>query len=332
MSELRQDRTTGAWVIVAPERSRRPQDWQADLGQPGPDHAADCPFCPGHEAKLAGILEEIPDEAPPGWRLRVVPNAYPLVSALASRQSGVVGPHPVVAARGRHEVVIESPRHDADLAARTDAEIAMVVATYHRRYRALLALPDIRAAVVFRNRGARAGASLRHPHSQIVGLAVLPPKQRAMARWGRERHRATGRCVTCEEIALERQFAARVVEETESFLAVVPFAAAGPYELWLIPRRHAASFGASQPHELSGLAALLGRCLRRLFAVLGPVAYNLVIDSAGGRYADAPYLHWRLRILPDLVTAAGFELGSGFTVNPSSPEADAAALRQAKEA
>ncbi len=330
MSELRQDRTTGAWVLVAPERNRRPQDWVAHDEPPAPAHAAGCPFCPGNEARLRGVVEEVPGEAAPGWRLRVVRNAYPMVSADGPARRSIHGPHPAVAASGTHEVVIESPRHDDDLAYRSDADIAMVMAAWHRRYVALTARPGIRSVTVFRNRGAGAGASLRHPHSQIVGLEVLPPKLRAMARWGRARYRASGHCVTCAEIACERRDGVRVVEETGSFLALVPFAAAGPYEHWLVPRRHDASFAMAQPHDLAGLATLLGRCLRRLFAVVGRVPYNLVIESAGGRYADAPYLHWRLRIVPDLVTAAGFELGSGFTVNPASPEADADALRRAE--
>jgi UDPglucose--hexose-1-phosphate uridylyltransferase len=331
MSELRQDPTTGAWVIIAPVRQHRPQDWRAMTAPDGAgrDGAhATCPFCPGNESSLAAILEEEPQDVPPGWRIRVVPNIYPLVSGDPVARHASRG-HLSIEARGCHEVVIESPRHDADLTDLGDDHIAAVVAVYQRRYRAMTARLGRGAVVVFRNRGERAGASLRHPHSQVVGLAVTPPRLRAMARWGAGRYRASGQCPTCAELAREREAAARIIEETESFVALVPFAATGPYETWLVPKRHMASFGAAEPHELAALASLLVRSLRRLSSLLGPVPYNFVIESASGRVTDAPYLHWRLRIVPKLAIAAGFELGSGFVVNPSLPEADAEALRDA---
>jgi UDPglucose--hexose-1-phosphate uridylyltransferase len=195
---------------------------------------------------------------------------------------------------------------------------------------ALSALDGVAAVVPFRNRGRRAGASLPHPHAQIVGLGVAPPTLRAMSAHGRARFRATGNCATCMELAAEIEDGTRVVEATGSFVALVPFAATGPFELHIAPRRHVASFGDTLPEELADFALLLGRSLRRLRAAVGDAAWRFAIESAGPGGRDAPYLHWRLRLVPELATPGGFELGTGFAVNPSLPEADAEVLRGAE--
>lgn len=330
MSELRQDRSTGAWVVIAPERNRRPRAWPAP---PAQDAAvagtADCPFCPGHEALLAAIADEIGQASEPGWRARAVLNRYPIVATGEPPQPRQAGHHRSRDGLGRHEVIIESPRHDADLADFTDAEIEAAVRMWHRRYLALSALPGIEAVILFRNHGRRAGASQIHPHAQIVGLGALPPGCRAAARWARAAFQANGGCPTCAGLAAEQAEDVRIVEDGGQLVALVPFAATAPYELWLLPKRHAASFAAARPEELIELGTLLRRALRRQRAVLGEVSYNLVIDSAPRRWANARYLHWKLRIVPSLVTPGGFELGSGLALNPSLPEADATALRAA---
>jgi UDPglucose--hexose-1-phosphate uridylyltransferase len=331
MGEFRQDQTTGTWVIIAPERGDRPVERprRRPPMNPAPEFSPSCPFCPGNESMLPGIIEEVAGEDAPGWRVRVVPNKYPALQPEPASGPDSTGRQPGAAAYGHHEVIVESPRHNADLASRPDAEIGTVMAEYQRRYVDLVGRPRINAVVVFRNHGGRSGASLAHPHAQAIALGAIPPQMSRLGARARRRYRRDGRCLACDEIERERRERLRVIEEGAHFLAYVPFAASGPYELRIAPKRHAASFAEATAAELADLGVVLGRTLRALAEVADDPPYNFVIDSAGRRGVAAPHQHWRVRVLPRLVTPGGFELGSGVPINPSLPERDAAALREA---
>jgi UDPglucose--hexose-1-phosphate uridylyltransferase len=238
-------------------------------------------------------------------------------------------PHVIAAGYGHHEVIVETPGHNADLATLPGADLTAVVRTYRHRYAELMAWPAVKAVLVFRNHGRRAGASLPHPHSQVIATGMMPPRFAATTAWARSHYARQGRCVTCEELELELEDGRRVVEATERFLVLVPFAAASPFEQWILPRRHQASFAQTDDGELIEFGRLLQRALYRLRAALDGPSYNYAIESAAAGDADAPCIHWRLRIVPDLVTPGGFELGAGLPINPSWPEDDAEALRSA---
>ncbi len=280
---------------------------------------------------MPGILAEVPDHAPPGWQLRIVPNKFPAVRPSLPLSLQMKGPHMTVAGHGHHEVIIESPRHDANPALLSDDHIRALASLYQRRFSELSAQPGIETVVLFRNHGAAAGASLPHPHSQIIALAMTPPRLRALADWMHQSWQDTGRCVTCDELEVERADCRRVVESTQDFLAVVPFAASVPFEIWIVPRRHQASFTDMSEAECADFGQILRNALRRLRSACGDPPYNFAVESFGflGRDAPAPHAHWRLRIAPDLVTWGGFELASGVPINPSQPEADADLLRKA---
>jgi len=328
MSELRQDRTTGARVIVAPQRGRRPRmRAPGERAQQRPRFDPACPFCPGNEAQLPGIVAETPAQDAPGWRLRVVPNKFPAVQPQPPPVAGA--DHKARPGRGVHEVIIESPWHDAEPATMSGDELNLLVGVYRERSRALLEQDGIEAAILFRNYGQRAGASLMHPHAQIIALDFVPPKLAALGDWGKRYTEDHGRCAMCEELAVERKNGTRIVDENDAFVALVPFAAEHPFELWLVPKQHQASFTALADDALGDFATLLGRALRRLRAALDDLPYNFVVDSAPKGEGAAPHLHWRLRLVPDVATWGGFELGAGLPINPSSPEDDARLLRAA---
>lgn len=328
MSELRQDPTTGAYVIVAPERSRRPAGAAGHSGStPAPAFDPNCPFCPGNEAQLPGILAETPAEVPPGWLVRVVPNKYPAVTPQPEPVASTDGAHSARPGYGFHEVIIEGPRHDADLAIMSPAELEAVVGSYHQRFCEMWRRDGVAAVILFRNHGSRSGASLVHPHAQVIALDFEPPRMRRMAEWGAHQMRETGRCPTCAELEGELASHVRIVDQSDAFVALAPYAAECPYELWLVPKRHHASFADTNLPELADMTTLLGRTLRRLKAAHDDPPYSFAIESAGPGTDGADHLHWRLRIVPDLVNWGGFERGAGMPINPSSPEADAAQLR-----
>jgi UDPglucose--hexose-1-phosphate uridylyltransferase len=327
MSELRQDRTTGAWVIVAPKRGQRPQ-MRAPGARPAgrPRFDPNCPFCPGNEGQLPGLIDEAPAPDSPGWRLRVVPNKFPAVQRVPAA-AAPCGGHRTRPAYGMQEVIIESPWHDAEPSTMDAEALKAVVSVYRARSRVLIEQDGIAAAILFRNYGSRAGASLAHPHAQIIALDFVPPEVAAMSDWNRRYTQEHGRCALCDELESERRDGRRVIDENEAFITLVPFAARHPFELWVVPKRHRASFTALADEELPAFAGLLGRALRRLSDVLSDPPYNFVVDTAPKAELAAPHWHWKLRIVPEIAIPGGFELGAGLPINPSSPEDDACELR-----
>lgn len=328
MSELRQDRTSGGWVLIAPRRGERPQA-TAPARPSGllPPFDPQCPFCPGHESELPGILDEARAPGEPGWQVRVVPNKFAAVAEQA--ETPQAGEHVAHAGYGFHEVIIESPRHNAELDTLSAEERHAVVRVYRDRVRILFAEHGVETVVLFRNHGPSAGASLLHPHAQAIALDVVPPRLAALSAWGKRYHAEHGVCATCEELRIEIRDRTRVVEESEQFIALVPFAAEHPCEIWIVPLAHHASFVDLAGEALVEFGELLGRCLRRLKTVLNDSPYNFVVDSASKHEFGAAHFHWRLRLVPQVAIWGGFELGGGLPINPSSPEDDAAALRAA---
>lgn len=322
-TELRQDPTTRNWIVVAPGRGRRPSVF-GRAARPAAD-AATCPFCSGHEAETPPELWRLDGDG--GWRVRVIPNMFAM---LAGRGSGTrhvtAGGFVSMPGIGRHEVVVESPDHDADLARADVRTVRDVLEAYRARYGALRA-EGWACIVVFRNHGPGAGTSLAHPHSQIVATPVVPIEIRHRFDIAMQHFDDTGTCLYVEILRRELAEGRRIVLERDRVVAFQPFAAAVPFETWIMPRTHAAAFGDASDRDLDDLAVALRAVLGGLSRHLGDPDYNLVIQSAPPGDEDRQYFVWHLRIVPRLTTPAGFELGSGMRVNPSLPEETAAELR-----
>jgi UDPglucose--hexose-1-phosphate uridylyltransferase len=326
MTELRLDATIRNWVIVAPERAKRPDDFRRQRQRAEPN--ATCPFCAGREAETPPELLRLQDDGG-GWRLRVVPNKFAALAADGSRDRIANGlGFTSMPGVGSHEVVIESPRHDWDLATAQEHEVLDVLGTYRARHRALRD-SGTAAVIIFRNHGAGGGTSLPHPHSQIVAAPVVPLLVRHRFDVARHHYDSTGHCLYVEILHRELADGRRIVAQNEGFVAFQPFAAASPFETWIMPRTHRASFADTTDEELAHLAPLLRDVLGGLRRLLGDPDYNYVIHSAPPGDEGLPYFLWHLQIVPRLTTPAGFELGSGISINPSSPEITAETLREA---
>jgi UDPglucose--hexose-1-phosphate uridylyltransferase len=329
MSELRQDRLSGQWAIIAPERGGRPRQMKEPGRDAAPLHDPACPFCPGNEANLSEIFEEVPSMAPPGWLTRVIPNRFPALSPDAPAGYRNAGIYKALGGRGLHRVIVESPHHDVDLPFMGDEAIAAVVATWQRCHRELISLPGVQAMFLFRNRGLKAGASLRHPHSQAIATHILPPRLAGIETRARTLHMQSGRCPLCEILEFELGEGSRVFLTGEHFAALVPFAATCPFEFLIVPRRHAPCFSTMSDETLSEFGPFLRETLRRLFDAAADPPYNLALEAAPRGDPTAPWQHWYIRIAPDITTPNGFDLAAGIPVNPHLPEADAEMLRNA---
>ena len=305
MSRLRHDPLTGEPILFAPERRERPNAFEGDER----DENGICPFCPGNEH------ETPPEVARSGsaarWDVRVVPNRYPAV--------GLHGLH------GIHEVVIESPQHDATFASLTSAQRIRVLRSYRERFAAHRRDRSIRHLIIFRNDGGRAGQSLSHPHAQIIGLPFIPDRIRREASLMRSRKRKNLPCLVCRDLEDEE----RRIASNEAFVATAPKASRSPYAIRISPSRHAADFGQINDREVELLDAILAQVLGATSAVLPRAPYNLVVQSAPMRSASSDAFHWWVDILPRLTNDGGFELATGIPINIVTPESAAAELRQA---
>jgi len=330
MSEIRQNRLTGEWVIVAPERAKR----GGNLARPPepaaiPAFDAACPFCPGNEAGVTDERYRI-DEASGHWVLRSVVNRFSLLSptgevTLADSSEGC---GESVNGVGLHEVLVESTQHHLPTALLPVEQVQHILEAYRNRFQAFYADPRIRHVIVFKNHGADAGASQQHPHSQIVGLPIVPGQIVERIDRVRRVFAETGLCLACTLIAQERDEASRVVAENAAFVAFIPYAALSPYHVWIFPKIHAACFSELPAETLPALAEILHLILVKLHGLLANPPFNFVIRSLGPQEKGAPHFHWYISIVARVNKTAGFELGTGMYVNPSSPAVCAQALRE----
>jgi UDPglucose--hexose-1-phosphate uridylyltransferase len=328
MSTLRQDPTTRQWAILATRRGDRPHEPVVVPRPELPEFDPTCPFCPGNEDQTPPEITR--EQAGEPWQVRVVPNMYAaLTGDGATARSGepMFREMPGV---GSHEVVIETPRHDGRMDELEPDQVARVLWMWRERYRELIARPEVRAVVVFKNFGALAGTSLTHPHSQIVATPVfLPRLQRRIdvaTRYADEH----GSCVYDDVIAAERGSRVRVVDEGDGFIAFEPWAAQSPFETWIAPTVHQGSFGDLADEHLDGLAVILIGSLRAVRRACGDPDYNVVMYSAPSNEGHVTRIfHWHLKLIPRIATQAGFEIGSAMSINTVAPEEAAEALRGA---
>jgi UDPglucose--hexose-1-phosphate uridylyltransferase len=326
--QIRQNKITKQWVIYAPRRDERPRDFGEKNKNPDlPQHDPDCPFCPGNEAMLPGIIWQYPEPDQGIWSTRVVPNKFPALTSQTEPHRQEDGIYFFMPGYGHHEVMIETPRHDHNIAQMSLSEVEDVIHTYHQRYRAVMEKHAHMLAILFRNHGARAGTSLMHPHSQMVVTGVVPAHIRWWEFESRRYFDKWSRCVLCDILSFEAQDQVRLVSENGSFQSFIPYAAEVPFEIWIVPQTHQADFGAITSQQKTDLAAMLRDILKNLSDRLDDPDYNYVIHSAAQYQAGKPFLHWYLQIQPRLTTPAGFEMGSGMRINPSLPEEDAQFLR-----
>jgi UDPglucose--hexose-1-phosphate uridylyltransferase len=327
--ELRRDPIVGNWVIISTERARRPTAPlpAAEL----PRHEV-CAFCPGHEEKTPPAIVTYPPApggAPGGasWGLRVVPNKFPVLQIEGELERAGEGLYDRMAGIGAHEVIIETPHHDKQLADLDDRAIATVLGAYRDRIADLKRDVHFRYVMVFKNHGVAAGATMAHTHSQLIALPIVPTAVATELDGARRYFEFRERCVFCDIVRQELSDGARLIHANEAFVVVAPWAPKVPFETWILPRVHRAAYEATPAPDLARLADALGTALRRLQVALAGAAYNFILHTSPLGQPDLPHYHWHVEIMPKVTQVAGFEWGSGFYINPTRPEDAAAFLR-----
>ena len=331
MPELRKDPIIGRWIIISTERGKRPTDFMVEKSE---SRGGFCPLCPGNENTTPSeVLSYSSTEGhqanKPGWELRVVPNKYPALIIEGNLNKEGDGIYDRMNGIGAHEVIIESPDHNESFANLPPERMIQVFQAYRDRLQDLAQDPRFQYVMIFKNFGAAAGASLEHSHSQLIALPILPRMINSELEGSLSYYKYKERCIFCDIIRQETHQNLRLIAENALFIAIVPYAPRSPFEMWILPKRHASSYLSMDNDHLNALTTIFSECMRRLNNCIPNVPYNFVLHGAPLRSQPLDHYHWHFEIMPKLTTIAGFEWGSGFYINPISPEEAAKFLKEA---
>jgi UDPglucose--hexose-1-phosphate uridylyltransferase len=305
--DLRLDPITGEPILFATKRAARPHFGAGKPVHPAIDKARVKvpkkidPFAPGNEETtgkelwVAGPEDRLPNT--PGWQVRVIPNKFPITDD--------------------HEVVILSPDANKDLDRMSRKQVERIVQAYLERTKVHEPKGNV---LVFCNHGPQAGASIAHPHAQIIVFPAVPPTTQSEVDAVGHYYKKHGNCLYCHILEIELKFKKRVVWQNEEFVLLCPEGSGWPYELLLLPRTHQPSFGSLKPAQATALAQSLQVMVSLYNTALKQPPYNYWIHSVKGHF-----FHWHVEMVPRTKTLAGVELGGGLMVNDRATPEDAAA-------
>jgi UDPglucose--hexose-1-phosphate uridylyltransferase len=325
LSELRRDPITGRTVIIAPERLRPMSPPVVAIGGDA------CPFCEGQEA-IAGreILAWYTPEHRVhgrGWRVRVVPNRLPALRVESHYGDPRDSLFHTLGGLGAHEVIIESPDHHASWSTMKPEDLWLTLWAWRERMRDLRRDIRLKSFLVVKNVGAAAGATLDHPHSQLVALPFVPQHLEEEMASARAAHLNTGACAFCTVIEREVGAETRVVTKDAQTIAFTPFASRVPFETWVMSRAHSAAFDEQTDETLGLVAERLSDTMRRLDVALGTPPHTVLLHTAPVGETDRASYHWHLEIIPRLTAESGLAWDGGIHINPVAPEDAARYLR-----
>ena len=319
MSQLRLNPLAGRWVAVSQQRSMRPFAFDQRMLDVEPD-ARPCPFCPGNEEATPPALETYGPEG--SWLVRVVPNLYPAFSGNDPLTVENIGPVFTQArASGIHEVLVFTPDHDSSWADLDDRQAGLVMAAIRDRFEDHASVAGVRYTQAIVNYGREAGASIVHPHGQLLGTPFVPKdladEEQGFARFA-------GGCLMCTTLEAEIEAGHRTVLEDEAAVVITPYWSGTPFEMLVIPRSHEGHLHEAKPGDIVAVGRALQQMLAKLRERLGDVPYNIVFHASPHHHDSA--FHWHVHLLPKLTTRAGFELGTGTLINIVPPELAAVEL------
>src|SRR4051794_22254010 len=330
LPELRKDPITGRWVIIATDRAKRPSDFLRHSIPP--PSGGICPFDYGNEHKTPPevlAFRNSGDRDQPGWRVRVVPNKFPVLGIEGELCRQGEGMYDKMNGIGAHEVIVEGPEHVRTMGEMPEKQIEEVLWAYKERVNDLKKDGRFRYILLFKNHGDAAGSTMDHPHSQLIALPVIPKRVKEEVDASKLFYDLKERCIFCDIIRQESASGTRLINETDRFTVLAPYAPRFPFETWVLPKRHGSHFEDADAPTLANLAWILRTSIRKLEKVLEYPAYNFIVHSAPVQDGPLAHYHWHIEIIPKLTKVAGFEWATGFYINPTPPEESAKFLREA---
>jgi UDPglucose--hexose-1-phosphate uridylyltransferase len=323
-SELRMDLVSNDWVVIATGRARRPETFAKHQRIKDSVSPKECPFC------QIKVLEKSVDKInreDGSWFILSMPNDFPAFAPANEINERKEGPNRIMNGVGYHEVIITAD-HEKQIAQFTPEEVKMVIDFYQRRYLELMNKKFIKYISIFHNHGREAGASVAHPHSQLLAIPVIDPDLRASLDGAEVFYRSQGKCVYCAMIDWELKDRQRVIYENEKFVVVCPFAPQVSFEVRVYPKEHQPYFEKMTEQGKELFAEAMQKALDKLYQGLKDPAYNFYFHTAPCDGASYDHYHWHLNILPKTNIWAGFELGAGIEISTIEPEKAAEFLRK----
>lgn len=336
-SELRLDRNSGDWVVIATGRARRPDSFKDDKKNRKRSPKKGCPFC---EIEKQGFpiliynegkkVDYKPgDKIPKKWTTLVLPNKYPaFIPSDKLNRRKCNGLFETMNAVGSHEVVITHD-HDKSLALLPVSHIKELINVYTERYISLIKKDTVSYISIFHNHGPEAGASIYHPHSQLIAIPLIDTDLEGALEKARK-FNETKECVYCKMNEWEMREKERVVYQNDDFVALCPFVSKTAFQVIISPKKHLSFFENITEKEKESLADAFKVVLAKLHKGLGDPPYNFYLHSAPANGNDHSYYHWHWTILPKTSIWAGFELSVGIEISTIEPEEAAAYLRSQK--
>ncbi|MDA3815028.1 MAG: DUF4921 family protein [Patescibacteria group bacterium] len=327
-SQLRQDIVTGDWVVIATGSGKRPSDFVEKNKKKSKEEIKDCLFCdPVASGQEEDVL--IYNTGEGDWTLRVFPNKYP---AFARPVGGRIshkeeGPYFWMDGVGYHEVIVTRD-HFKHIGLMDPIWVAEILDSYQTRYLDLMNKKSVRYIEIFHNHGKKAGASISHPHSQLVAIPVVSPYIQLELTGSEEYYRSHKKCVFCDIVEWEIDYKKRVIFENEDFIVIAPFASRVAFEMWVIPKKHSPYFERISDEEKISGGQALHQAIRKIGKVLDEPDFNFYLHTAPCDGKDYPHYHWHIEILPKTSTWAGFELSTGIEISAMEPELAAEYLRE----
>ncbi|MBL7171069.1 MAG: galactose-1-phosphate uridylyltransferase [Candidatus Omnitrophica bacterium] len=333
MGELRLDPMTARWVIISTEKDLGPDGYEIESPI---IKGGTCPFCLGSEKLTPPEVDAdrptgtAPDT--PGWETRTVPNKYPALKNEPELNRAGVGMFDMMNGVGKHEVIVEDIDHNKQLADLSIGQIKKVIEVYKRRSLELGKDERFKYVLIFKNYGLAAGASLEHSHTQLISLPIVPRRVTEELECAHRYFDYKERCVFCDIVGQEIDYRHREISENKDFVAFCPYASRSPFEISIVPRAHKAYFTDITEEEIDSFARILKEVLMRMKAALKDPPYNFIIHTTplNGNGDAKEYYHWHVELMPKLSKIAGFEWGTGFYINPTSPETASRYLKEAK--
>jgi UDPglucose--hexose-1-phosphate uridylyltransferase len=323
-SELRFDLVSKDWVLIATGRAKRPTEFTKQKRQKIEVAEKDCPFC--NLATQEKPVLEYKNEK--GEReVVIIPNKFPAFIHSNGLHERALGPYSLMDGVGFHEVVVTRD-HKKSLAELSAAQIKRVIDAYQERYLELANEEFVNYISIFHNHGREAGASISHPHSQIIAIPLTDPDLQRSLNGSRLFFENRGECVHCKMLEWDLEDRQRVIYENKEFVVLVPFAPRVAFELRIYPKEHHAYFERIKDLEKNQLAEALHVALNKIFKGLNDPAYNFFLHTAPTDGKDYGHYHWHFEILPKTSTWAGFELGAGIEISVVEPEEAAKYLRE----
>jgi UDPglucose--hexose-1-phosphate uridylyltransferase len=326
MPELRQDLVSGDWVILAPGRAKRPEEFLAKKAKRKSVPKSGCPFESLSNGGMLPAIATYPDAK--HWRVAVVPNKYP--SLVHINGCAVDFHHGIYHAKtgaGESDLIITRD-HRKNFAAITKEDARRLFEIFQQRHKAFMKDACIAYVSTFCNWGPTAGASVAHPHYQMLALPIIPPHAVHSLHAAEAYFKKNKRCARCDIVAFERKEKKRIIGENRHAIAFTPYASKEPFEISVVPKRHFSFFSKTPNVVIEAAASLLQESLVKLKKGANDPDFNFFIHGApvdGGTY---PHHHWHIEVMPKISISAGFELSAGLAVNILDPDDAAKILRK----